>query len=526
MRKSGVLRLALPMLMLAGPTTGHVSAQPADLSASVEAKNADRPTMGDHRNGVDRNALPGIVDVALADGLSPGELSFAAQSGYGFTESIAGGGKGHHRMAGLLAVGYGATNNLSLALRLSGRFDSHPDDRLGPDDGYEGAPTLSARYGIRFGEENRILLGAQIDAAIPGRTAPSLAFDAATVDSRGLLAYAVTDNVVVASQFGYRFDNSANAKPDLNRLRSGDRIALGLSDSNAVLFGLGAIVSDGATEYLVDASADLLVGSKAPTAAQSPLRVAAGIRHHLGTRWQLLALATYSPSSRPSVGANDPLVPIEPRFIGTVGLAYAFGTAPATGSGRVNPTDPVIVVKAPPKPDEPLVTPAHQRTFDLEVVVLGGGRSQAGVQVDISINSENTSLPTDANGRISAQKLPVGELTVRVQANGFRPFELKRTVSANEIVQLEAALQDKTPAGQMRGLIRSFGGTPVRAEIEVEPLGTTFQTETDGTFKVDVPPGKYKIKVRASGYESQYRSLKVEDDGVTVLNIDLRRRNP
>jgi Carboxypeptidase regulatory-like domain len=479
----------------------------------------------DDRNGVDRNALPGIIDVAIADALSPGELSFAAQSGYGFTESIANADKGHHRMAGHLAIGYGATNDLSLALRLSGRFDSHPDDVQGSDDGYAGTPTLSARYGSRFGAEDRFLIGAQLDATIPGRTAPSLAFDAATVDARGLLAYAVSDNVMIASQLGYRLDNSANAKPDLDRLRPGDRIALGLSDSDAVLFGLGAIVSSGATEYLMDATADLLVGSKAPSASQSPIRVAAGIRHHLGARWQLLALATYSPSSRPAVGANDPLVPIEPRFIGTVGLAYAFGNAHETPVVVVKSTDP-IVVKDPPKPDEPVVSPPQQSTFDLEVVVLGGGRSQPGVQVEISINNDNKSLPTDSNGRIVASKLPVGELTVRVQANGFRPFELKRTVSASETIKLEAALQDKTPAGQMRGLIRSFGGAPVRAEIEVEPLGTTFQTQTDGTFKVDVPPGKYKIKVRANGYESQYRSLKVEDDGVTVLNVDLRRRNP
>ncbi len=460
----------------------------------------------------------------LADTLSLGELSFAAQSGYGFTESFSSASKGHHRMAGNLAVGYGVTNELSLALRLSGRFDAHPDDLQGSDDGYAGTPTLLARYGSRFGAEDRILLGAQLDTTIPGRTAPSLAFDAASVDARGLLAYAVSDNVMVASHLGYRLDNSANAKPDLNRLRPGDRIALGLSDSNAVLFGLGATVSSGANEYLIDASADVLLGSQAPTVSQSPIRISAGVRHHLGTRWQLLALVAYSPSSRPSIGANDPLVPIEPRFIGSIGLACAFGNKRMTASAVVKATDPVFV-KDQPKPDEHVVAPPQHNTFDLEVVVLGGGRSQPDVQVEISVNNANQSVPTDAEGRAVALKLPSGELTVRVQASGFRPFELKRMVSSGEIVKLEAALQDKTPAGQMRGLIRSFGGAPVRAEIEVEPLGSTFQTEADGTFKVDVPPGKYKIKVRAGGYESQYRSLKVEDDGVTVLNVDLRRRN-
>jgi uncharacterized membrane protein len=87
------------------------------------------------------------------------------------------------------------------------------------------------------------------------------------------------------------------------------------------------------------------------------------------------------------------------------------------------------------------------------------------------------------------------------------------------VVQLEPA----APTGQVRGLVRSFTGKGLAARVRIDPVGTELSTERDGTFAVDVPPGDYEVVIEASGHETQRRTVKVERDGVVVLNADLLR---
>jgi hypothetical protein len=85
-----------------------------------------------------------------------------------------------------------------------------------------------------------------------------------------------------------------------------------------------------------------------------------------------------------------------------------------------------------------------------------------------------------------------------------------------------------TPAqptlGQIRGNVRAFSGAPLRATISVEPGGMHTSTAADGKFSLDVAPGKYTVQLRAAGYKSQDREVVVDEDGITVLNVELGKR--
>jgi hypothetical protein len=61
------------------------------------------------------------------------------------------------------------------------------------------------------------------------------------------------------------------------------------------------------------------------------------------------------------------------------------------------------------------------------------------------------------------------------------------------------------------------------AQIEVLPLGQKVEADAKGAFVLDVPPGSYTVVVRAEGHETQERPAEVEQNGVTILVIDLRR---
>ena len=91
-----------------------------------------------------------------------------------------------------------------------------------------------------------------------------------------------------------------------------------------------------------------------------------------------------------------------------------------------------------------------------------------------------------------------------------------------EVKPPEEALP-QTPAGQLRGLIRSFKGQGLQSAVRVEPLGVEARTDEEGAFAVDVPPGTYQVKIVTKGYKTQTREVRIEKNGVTVLNADLRR---
>jgi hypothetical protein len=96
----------------------------------------------------------------------------------------------------------------------------------------------------------------------------------------------------------------------------------------------------------------------------------------------------------------------------------------------------------------------------------------------------------------------------------------------------EASPAPSPPRGQIRGLVRSLKGTAVAAEIRIEsetpaaaetapPEPQALRAE-EGRFEIDVAPGRYRVTIAAPGYRTQTREVDIEENGVTVLNVDLR----
>jgi hypothetical protein len=57
--------------------------------------------------------------------------------------------------------------------------------------------------------------------------------------------------------------------------------------------------------------------------------------------------------------------------------------------------------------------------------------------------------------------------------------------------------------------------------VRVEPAGAETQTDAEGFFQIDVPPGQYEVVIEAPGYQPQRRAVKVEQQGVVIVNADL-----
>jgi hypothetical protein len=448
---------------------------------------------------------------------------------------VLGQGDSHDRVFGSLAASVRPLSFFAASLQLDGRYDWHtsPDGSSGAT----GDPRLALRVGGAVG--TAFHLGAQVGVWLPGGSAPSVDFKATTPDASLLATLHAPDSpIVVTSRVGFRWDNSAQSAPDPDRLSPSDRVALGINQASAVLVGLGvAVKTSPRVALLADATWDLLVGNDAPTALQSPIVISGGVRASLDRQgtWQVSVTGATSPSERPVVAAGSPLVDIEPRISGFVALTIR--PAPPAPPGPAA----AIAPEPPPAEPAPAAPPPAARALVRGRVVAEADhspvpRAHLAVQSTGGAPKETT---TDEQGRFEVDDLDPGAASIDVTADGYAPVTRTLTLSASpaapppatpaadgagdEAGAVEITLAKALPSGQVRGLVRDFNGKPVAAQIRLEPVGVDAQVGADGTFEVNVAPGAYEVVVRAAGYVDQRRHVSVERDGVTMMNVELRK---
>lgn len=458
---------------------------------------------------VGADALPQLATIGVAQAKA-GTWGLAASGGFGLIASQAGEGS-HQRFAGSAAAAVTIVEGVAVGLRLDGRYDKHPNDAQGSDDSLVGAPTLRVRVARDVGDHVR--LGADLALMIPGKDAPSIAFDALRADARLLATYVGQSAWGLASLAGVRFDNSANAAPDLATTRDGDRLSLGLNDFHAVLLGIGGWKRWDALELLGEVTWNPWLGSGAPGALQSPLHVTAGVRYlsndSLG--WEILFDGLLSERPQPQ---GDRLAAIDPRFSVQLGMRIMGGYAPAVvvveAEQPVGPVEPVVVI--------PVATSATVRGR----VTDNTGAALADTDVRIVREGYEGTVRTGADGSYEIRDVPLGPATLHINGRRLQPIEQPIEVVAGG-VSVDVQPEHLPPLGQLRGLIRSFDGKPLAAEITVEPTSQTLRATAEGEFELGLPPGEYQVRISIAGYGTQSRSVQIEDDGVTLLNVDLKK---
>ena len=481
--------------------TSLLAAAPAAAAESYAAGSADP-------------AAPQALGRVFAAGPTLPALFLMSSGGYGYTESVLNAGDTHHRAAGALAIEGRPTSWFGLGLRLDGRYDRHESSGQ-TDDGWIGDPRVFARVDGALGPMLRA--GGRLGIWLPGRAAPSVTLAAITPEASGALTVAPRGVPLwVTANGGYRLNRSTRTATDAAMLSASDRLGLEMSSYDQVLVGLGAVYGAGRAQGFAEATAELMVGAGSPALSSSPMRAGAGMRFALTPNVRLEAEAEVAVGSRPALSMSGPLVPVPPRAAVWMGVAYRFGgdAAPAP-----RPVAPVVIAPQPPPPatvklDGRVVTADGAPPTEAQVTVAAGARAPETVAVD-------------EDGRFTYSGMAGQTLTVEARAAGHDPASEKVTLAAGSTPELTLTLPRRLPSGQIRGLVRSFRGAGLDAEITIDvvdqPSGTprTLRAQ-DGRFEVDVAPGKYEVTITAPGYETQRRRVEVELNGVTLLNADLR----
>jgi hypothetical protein len=533
-----------------------------------------------HQPGDGPGALPAIYRLGIVDS-EQHRITFAGFFGYGYTEGIFGDEDRHHRIPMALSVSYRPLSWLALGYTHEIRYDRQQGGADDGDDGWVLEPRIRLRGGwvSSFG----LRLGAEVDLWLPASDSQAAMGAGASFDATALFAYQPGElPLIIAGQAGFRLDRSAVGASNADALSLADRLTLGVSDSNALLVGLGVTWLLGPVELLGEWTWDVNLGDEAPDVGESPMRATLGARLWPVAGLQVSLIADVALSGRPPVAQGAPLVAVEPRFTVTAGLTYRIGFTerveaapprrreslrglvvapdgtPLAGAAvhLEGPREPAqretdaqgrFELELPRRGELTLRVQAegfesHQETLTVAEVgeaarrieltplpaalqgraTMADGTPVGDAAVQVTIGELQREGVTDAEGRFVVEELPAGSAEVVLQATGFRTsttgVQLERGETAEVAVQLDQGL----PEGQLQGTVRAMDGTPLQAFVLISGERTPHQTAEDGTFELSVAPGRYELRIGLRGYVEVRRAVVVEENGVVMLNVDLR----
>lgn len=426
--------------------------------------------------------------------------------GYGYTENVLGSDDVHHRFIADVAAAVVPLEWLAFALSLDIRHDNHsgtaPSDA---DSSTVVEPRLTSRGALFVGE---VALGLEAEFWLPGSDTASNSFDGLSIALRGLARWSPENSpFFIGVLTGFHIDRSADTALLANSLSDGDWLALGVSEDPAILLGVAGGARLGGLELFGEWTWDPWVGDGAPSLEKSPMRLAVGGRVELADA--LLARLTVETllTDRPPVGRGQRLSRVEPRFSVMLGVSYAFPFA-------AEPPPPSTSPPPPPPVRQVRIVAGHALAPNDEPIV--------GARVWVEVGDSRTETETGADGRFRLKRVPAGPATVFIEAEGFDTWSSPLPEDASE--PLSIALERALPAGELRLRVRTYTNAPLAATARLEPLGVSLETDASGEYRGQIPPGRYRMTVTAEGYREQQRRVVIEENGVTVLNIDMRPR--
>jgi len=426
--------------------------------------------------------------------------------GYAYTEGVLDDGDSHQRLFGELAAGYAPWRFLQFSLGLDARYDRHSGDS-GNDSGGAFGTQLATRHA--FAIDPAFSLAARTKLRFPASATVSRGFRSVTPELGAIASYVFGRAYELSLDVGYRFDRSEESVASPAALSRADLLAASISRYDAALVGALFALPLGPVTASAEWSWDVAVGSGAPSALASPMRVRVAAQTRLAQRYVPGVELGLSPSARPSV---DRPARIEPRLWFALSMGVLFERAHQSGPAqRAGQSEPSVG----DAPLEPAVLELH--------VVDPAGVAVSRASIDLDLDGETQHAVSAADGTASLPLTAEQTYILRVTSDGFEAHEA-RIEGAGGRQTLTVTLARVLPEGEIKGSVRGLrGGKPVRARITVSPTGTQVDTNERGEFVIGVPPGQYTLEISAPGYEPQQRSAQVERLGVTILVVDLRR---
>jgi hypothetical protein len=474
-------------------------------SSSAAAEQESSPESGPAHLG--HHAMPEVFDVQLPERTTR-TVAAAVNATYGYIEGV-GDVAETQRFGGQLALSYGFIPTLRAGLSFRGHLDAFP----GSDEGLNGVGEPRLRVQWQTLETDRFKLGFSAGLRLLGAGAPSISWEATSPSLRALFAVRLGMTTELALNAGFELDRSVESVRNFDDLSDADRVTLGISRGPTLPIGLGlrTFLGKEMHEGLLEVYGRPMLGDGAAAISDSPWAARLGFRPALSDSFRANLGLEVGLSARTGDTRATWSAPIEPRFGILVGLVWS----PARKQEpKPKPPVPVAPRVAPPPP------PQEVATLDLRGrVVTEAGFGVENAEVRISAEGKwLATVNTDAQGQFVATKLQVSSsYSLTVEAPDFDVATL--SVEGDQVS--EVVLYKALPRGAIEGRITDYRGAPLVATIRVTPGDYQVTSSEDGSFQVELAPGRYTLTFEAVGFRTETRVVQVEDKGVFIQNLAL-----
>lgn len=463
-------------------------------------------------------------------------------AGYGFFEAgeIMDGATedgAHHRLSAAIMGALQIGDWARLRASYEGAYDKHPTLDGQSDWGGMLAAAAGADLWISLAPLglSEGIWGFSLDVAFPGGNGVGFSPGSLILDATTRAQWQ-KGHGFVGARAGFRFDRSITSLDQPELYGVADRLSLQGSASHGVLAALFGGFRLGGVDATMGVSSTALLDGVSPSLWPTQVWVGAAAADDGRDGWYWFATMAASPQARPTM--SDPIVRVLPRAEVMAGIRYRFGgsspiaeTAPVDNGASAD--DSTTDGEETPQAAPPAPRAAQGRVVDADGAPLEGAFVQILRPRAPSAEGATSGEISDAgfeqvyaidvgpDGSFRFDDLPPGPLRMEIASERHETVTID--IEPGEIALPETfALEARTPHGELTGLIRDFNGQGIPAVVVVRPGQQRLVLPPDGTFKLDLAPGQYTVRISADGFVSQTRRITLEDRSVVVMNVELR----
>lgn len=320
------------------------------------------------------------------------------------------------------------------------------------------------------------------------------------------------------ANIGFIVDGSENLFQNPSALSSAQLFAAQVSSFNRFSARIGVQYVTKYVGPFVELVMEPFVGSGAPGFGESPTRLSLGAQAWIGAQKSLQLLAALD-LGLTGVGDGEPAdlgdnyAFVIPRWNLALSIGYRFDPFYEPPSRVIERTTP-----GANKRDAPARAAITGKVLDSQTL-----KPVWNATVKI-IDEEASSLAVDPrDGSFRSFDVPLGTRTIIASAEGYLDTRVLLDVlpgGANTVIQMTPKVRFRP--GTLRGTVTGRGGRELSgATILIPELDRTLSLERDGTFRVSLKPGQYKVVVSSPGMRTQERAIRVVEGDTVILNVEL-----
>jgi hypothetical protein len=472
------------------------------------------------------NAQPGVLRTLSGFASAPGSWTISASGSYGWQPNLLVEGDSAQRTWGRLALSYAPWRFFQAALSIEqfiGLYSNADGESGGLVSGSVGDPRLSLRTGWALGGGFSIAGQVELwfpsgigDFSVAGRSISPFVSVATSFAPESV-------PLGVHLQVGYHHNRSGEMLRQFSGFTPESLALSGVTSSlHHLVLGLAFEYRLGPVAPFVELTSDLPMDNGGLD--KTWLLVGLGARLWLGP--DDAAQLSLGLEIRALEGGTDPDTETQrvwespPLVNAMVGFAL---TLPIRRQGPIDDTTVTTLDDSGSSPDPAASAVVGGRARGR--VLCGEEPCGRGTLVEVVDSGGSPFLVDPTTGSFTTIELAPGIYQLRATTDGAEPVTADVEVRSGEIAEVTLALdRPESVATGIRGRVTDFNGQPVQAQVRIPALDIELETDADGQFELEAPPGIYQVMIWANGYQTQTSRQEVPHGGMVVMNVELRQR--